>query len=147
MNFFNHFKNRYPFLEEKDFELFYSITSRNQYKKGEKIIDYGEKKKKVAIVIKGIVRGFLINYQGKEITTFLFPEYAAFAAYEPLVLNQPTKQVFECLENTEAFVFDFNDLEVIAKKNPSIKDIKDAIIMDSMVLAFRRNESLSLIHI
>ncbi len=141
MNFINQFQSRYPFLLSSDFDSFLSITHHAKFKKGEKVIDFGEKKKKIIILLKGIVRGFIINYQGRELTTFLFQENAAFAAYEPLILEKPTNHAFECLENSEALVFEYKDLEKLANLNDRIKKVLDAIIMDSLSIAIQRNES------
>ena len=141
MNFINQFQTRFPFLLSSDFDAFLSITHRSKYKKGEKIIDFGEKKKKIVLLLKGLVRGFIINYQGRELTTFLFRENMAFAAYEPLILNNPTNHAFECLENSVALSLEYRDLEVLIKSNHRIKKVMDAIIMDSLSTAIQRNES------
>lgn len=141
MNFINQFQSRFPFLLPNDFEAFLSITHQAKFKKGEKIIDIGEKKKKIIILLKGIVRGFIINYQGRELTTFLFQENTAFAAYEPLILEKPTNHAFECLEHSEALILEYKDLEKLTNSNTRIKKAMDAIIMDSLSLALQRNES------
>lgn len=141
MEFIKYFKNRFPYLLPEDFEAFFNITSPVNLKKGQKVIGIGEVKKKVCITLKGIVRGFLINYQGRELTTFLLPEFHAFAAYEPLILNEPSRQIFEALAPTELLTFDYNDLEKLTNQNDRIKKVKDAIIMEILLLTIRRNES------
>ena len=141
MNFTNQFQSRFPFLIPSDFDAFLSITHHSKFKKGEKIIDFGDKKKKLVILLKGIVRGFIINYQGRELTTFLFQENTAFAAYEPLILEKPTHHAFECLENSEALLFEYKDLETLTNANTRIKKVMDTIIMDSLSIALQRNES------
>lgn len=141
MNFINQFQSRFPFLIPSDFDTFLSITHRTKFKKGEKIIDFGDKKKKIIILLKGIVRGFIINYQGRELTTFLFQENTAFAAYEPLILEKPTHHAFECLENSEALLLEYKDLETLTSVNTRIKKVMDTIIMDSLSIALQRNES------
>ena len=141
MDFINQFQSRYPFLLSSDFDAFLSITHRSKFKKGEKIIDFGEKKKKIVILLKGIVRGFIINYQGRELTTFLFQENMAFAAYEPLILNNPSNHAFECLEHSEALSLEHRDLELLTQSNSRIKKVMDSIIMDSLSTALQRNES------
>lgn len=141
MNFIDQFQSRYPFLLPNDFDTFLSITHQTKFKKGEKIIDFGEKKKKIIILLKGMVRGFIINYQGRELTTFLFQESTAFAAYEPLILGKPTHHAFECLEHSEALVLEYKDLETLTNTNTRIKKVMDSIIMDSLSIAIQRNES------
>lgn len=141
MNFINQFQSRFPFLLPNDFDTFLSITHHTKLKKGEKIVDFGDKKKKIIILLKGIVRGFIINYQGRELTTFLFQENAAFAAYEPLILERPTHHAFECLEATEVLLFEYKDLEALTDANARIKKVMDIIIMDSLSIALQRNES------
>ena len=141
MNFINIFQERFPFLQPNDFKSFLAITSETKAKKGDKIIDIGEKKRKGAIILKGIVRGYLINYKGVEITTFLFKEYKTVAAYEPFILNQPSKHTFECLEKSELLLFDFADLELLAKSNVRIKKVMDTLIKENLLTVIKRNES------
>jgi len=128
-------------LKSEDFEDFLKITSKVKFKKGEKIFKSGDTKKRVYMILKGIVRGFIIDYQGRELTTFLHQESEAFMAYEPLVLNKPTNHTFECLAPTEILSFEFQDLEDLLEKNSRVKKVKDTIIMDNLLLAIQRNES------
>lgn len=141
MEFIDNFKNRFPFLLPEDFEAFFAISTPIELKKGQKVIGIGEIKKKVCITLKGIVRGFLINYQGRELTTFILPENHAFAAYEPLILNKPSRQIFETLAPSKLLTFDYNDLEELTKKNNRIKRVKDQIIMETLLMTIKRNES------
>ena len=141
MSFNEYFKNRYPYLQPSDFEDFSVIANSKRLKRGEKLIDLGERKKEVMFVVKGIIRGYLINYNGKEITTAILQEYHAFGAYEPLILDQPTNHVYECLEDTELVVVKFSDLEELTRKNERIKKVIDTIVFDILVTTIRRTES------
>lgn len=141
MNFKTKFQNRYPFLKSEDFDAFLKITTAIKYKKGDKIIKSGDTKKKVYMILKGIVRGFIMNYQGRELTTFLYQENEAFMPYEPIILNKPTNHTFECLASTEVLSFEFKDLEELVQANSRVKKVKDTIIMDNLLLAIQRNES------
>lgn len=141
MNFKAKFQSRYSFLKPEDFQDFFKITAKLKFKKGDKIFKSGDTKKKVYVILKGIVRGYIINYQGRELTTFLYQENEVFTAYEPLILNKPTNHTFECLATTEVLCFDFADLEALTEINDSIKKVKDGIIMDNLLVALQRNES------
>lgn len=141
MNFKTKFQDRYSFLKPEDFQDFFKITTKLKFKKGDKIFKSGDTKKKVYMILKGIVRGYIINYQGRELTTFLYQENEAFMAYEPLILNKPTNHTFECLAATEVLSFDFADLEALVKINDNVKKVKDSIIMDNLLFAIQRNES------
>ncbi|MEM6321637.1 MAG: Crp/Fnr family transcriptional regulator [Bacteroidota bacterium] len=144
MNFHLHFSKKYDFLTPNDLQRFLQITTLKKFKRGEKLIDVGDESKKTFMVLKGLIRGYITNYQGKEITTFLFREYHALAAYEPLILGEPSRQVFECLEATEVLELDYEELDKLAKSNPRIKQAVDAIIMEHLSVALRRNESFIL---
>jgi CRP-like cAMP-binding protein len=141
MNFIKHFEERFPLLIDKDFEEFFKISTTQTYKKGERIISIGDTDKTVFIPIKGIVRGFLINYKGKELTTFLIPEFQPFAAYEPIILDKPTKHAFECLEPTEVILFDYLKLEQLAFRNDRIMKVKDVVLEELIALLIKRNEN------
>ncbi len=141
MDFSNHFQERFSFLLPKDFKELMAYSKEYQFKKGDKIIDFGEKKKKVVIILKGIVRGYIVNYQKKELTTFIYQEFAAFAAYEPFLLSKPSNHAFECLEPTKVLMIDNEDLEKLISTNHRIKKVKEKIIIEGLLLSFKRNES------
>ncbi len=141
MDFNNHLKNKFSFVSQEDFKQLMTISHEYQFKKGDKIIDFGEKKKKVIIILEGIVRGFIVNYQGKELTTFIYQEFAAFAAYEPFLLSKPSNHAFECLEPTKVLIIDNKDLENLISTNNHFKQLKDKIIIEGLLLSFKRNES------
>lgn len=141
MNFKTKFQEKFPFLQTADFHAFLNITTLSKYKKGGKVITSGDTKKKAFLVQQGIVRGYIINYQGRELTTFLYKENEAFAAYEPIILNKPTNHTFECLENCELFSFDYQALEDLIKTNKNIKKVRDAILSAILLRAIQRNES------
>ena len=141
MDFSNHFQNKYPFLLDEDIKELIAISNEFNFKKGEKVIDFGEKRKKVVLILKGIVRGYIINYKGKELTTFIYQEYAAFGSYEPFLLSKPSNHAFECLEPTKVLIIDNEDLEKVISTNKRIKKAKEKIIIEGMILSFKRNES------
>lgn len=141
MDFSNHLKNKFSFVSQEDLKQLMTISQEYQFKKGDKIIDFGEKKKKVIIILEGIVRGYIVNYQGKELTTFIYQENAAFAAYEPFLLSKPSNHAFECLEPTKVLIIDHKDLDYLISKNTHLKQIKDKIIIEGLLLSFKRNES------
>lgn len=141
MDFSHHLKNKFPFLLQEDLTQIMTVSKEYQFKKGEKIIDFGEEEKKVVIILKGIVRGYIINYQQKELTTFIYQEYAAFAAYEPFLLSKPSNHAFECLEPTKVLLLDSDDLESLTSTNKRLKKVKEKIIIEGLLLSFKRNES------
>jgi len=141
MDFSNHLKNKFSFGSAEDFKQLMAISHEYQFKKGDKVIDFGEKKKKVVIILEGIVRGFIVNYQGKELTTFIYQEFAAFGAYEPFLLSKPSNHAFECLEPSKILIIDNKDLENLISKNIRFKELKDKIIIEGLILSFKRNES------
>jgi len=141
MDFSNHFKDKFPSLLPTDLKELMAISSEHHFKKGDKVIDFGDKKKKVILILEGIIRGYIINYQEKELTTFIYQEFAAFAAYEPFLLSKPSNHAFECLEATRVLMIDNKDLERLINTNSRLKEIKDKIIIEGLLLSFKRNES------
>ena len=64
----------------------------------------------------------------------------ASSAYYVSDIGGPTNHTFECLAPTEVLCCNFHDLEEIMRSNTRIKKVKDAIIMDGLLLAIQRNE-------
>jgi len=82
-----------------------------EFKKGRKILIGEESKNKVAILLKGAVRGYYKKEKNKEATLFALIEGAVIADFGRLFSqDDDSKLIFKCFEACEVLVFNYEDL-------------------------------------
>lgn len=82
-----------------------------EFKRGRKILIGEESKNRVAILLKGAVRGYYQKAKNKEATLFALIEGAVIADFGRLFSQEDdSKLIFQCFEPCEVLVFNYEDL-------------------------------------
>ncbi|WP_165825435.1 Crp/Fnr family transcriptional regulator [Pedobacter yonginense] len=68
----------------------------------------------------GILRLYYINSRGEDITAFFFKEKLFAGSYESFILQKPSLQQIEALEDTELLSISFDKLQELYKEIPKI---------------------------
>lgn len=114
------------------------------FKKGEIIIHRGSTKKDVFFIRKGLARCFLESRDPdtEEITFQIFPEYQAFGNLYAIVLDEPSNFVYEVLEDTKAYVIDYDKLFELSSDNAKLMELNRTFLgKRTLRRAFQRLES------
>ncbi|NRB47938.1 MAG: Crp/Fnr family transcriptional regulator [Saprospiraceae bacterium] len=116
------------------------------FKRGEIFIERGETKKNLFFIRKGMTRSYFINEKGDEITFQLFPEHYVMGNVHSLLFNEPSKFVYQALEDTKVYVIDNESFQNVILQNPRFLDL-NRMDFNNMPLkqAFRRVESFVLL--
>jgi len=97
-----------------DAKTLFSIIRHVQIKTFEKdeiIIATKASKKEVILIRKGLVRCFKGNKRYEEETTFqLYAENDLFGNIHAIAFNEPSEFTYQALENTKAYIIDFNQI-------------------------------------
>lgn len=91
----------------------------NKYKKKQVIYSEGNHPSRLFYILKGKVKTFKSNDDGKELTIGLFNE-GDFIGYVPLIQNETYKETAEALEETELAVIPRNDFEELLNSNKEV---------------------------
>jgi CRP-like cAMP-binding protein len=91
--------------------------SSKTFEKGEIIINEGDKTNHVFYIRKGLIRSYLINQKGEEITFQLFAEKQLFGNVHSLLFNEPAKFTFETLEKTKVYFTDVKTFQDLSNSN------------------------------
>ena len=94
--------------------------SSKTFEKGEIVINDGDKINSIFYIRKGLVRSYLINDKGEEITFQLFAEKQLFGNVHTILFNEPSKFTFETLEKTKVY---FTDLKTFQNLNTDNSDL------------------------
>lgn len=98
-----------------------SIHHKEIIKKGHYFLRHGQKSKKIGRVEKGVLRGFIIDEKGNEITTHFYQELdMIFGNYIPNVTSSINIQA---LEDSTISTANFAEVMSLVNKNKEITEI------------------------
>lgn len=98
-----------------------SIHEIEKLKQGDFFLKLGKPCKKIGQLIKGVLRGFVYDNEGNEITTHFYQEGAMIiGSYIP---NVNTTMAIQALEDSEISVANYSDVMSLVNKNQEITEI------------------------
>ena len=109
-------------------------------KKDETFIRQGVMSDKVGFVVSGIIYAYLLK-DGEEKTIHISSIYNSVAAYDCLLLNEPSKLVYKALTDTELMVTSFSALQGLYKTNELADQISKEFMRLQLADAYRRTTS------
>ena len=109
----------YPYLEDKEIDIFLSITKYSIIKNKKYIFKKGKRDKYVFIILKGAARAYLTNKKGVEINNHLRSDGHLFG--DPAVFSNEIQQLnIQTLSETHILKFNIDELEALGFKNHKI---------------------------
>ena len=109
-----------PFLSKEDVEEFLSICELKSFKNKEIVIRENTSATKAFFILKGTIRGYLINKKGVEKNILLRTAFTFAGAPNALFNEGKAKYNFEAIGAVELLAFEYSDLENLALNNPNI---------------------------
>lgn len=126
--------NNYSFLGPKDIFKLISISRFKSIKRGEYIVRVGEMNYSTVLVLKGLLRSFIINEKGNERTMLFIPEKKNAASYQTVLRNKPSVENIIAVEDSWIAISDFRKFDKLSRDSPSLMLYHNNIMKD--VLAF-----------
>lgn len=124
----------YSFLGPKEIFKLISISRFKTLKKGEYFVRAGEMNYSIVLVLKGLLRSYIINENGDERTMLFIPEKKNAASYQTVLRNKPSLENIIAMEDSWIAVADFRKFEKLIQESPSLMLYHNTIMKD--VLAF-----------
>ncbi len=114
----------------------------HSFQKGEIIITKGSAKKELFFIRKEVVRSYMINEEGSEITFQLFAEKDFFGNVHAILINEKSKFFFQTLENSKVYSFDYELFLDITSKNPDLLQLSRTFFGKRIIQrVFQRTET------
>lgn len=132
-------------LSFKDLQVLMDAAKKASFEPHENIIFEGSEKKDVYFIQNGLVRIYLINEKGEEITWGLRLENEVFNNIDKILFDLPSKFFFEALEPTDVFYMDHELLQDLIDKNPKLEKIRKFMLLNLTRQSFKRIDSLILL--
>lgn len=145
---FNKIKTIYNLSHEiglEDVMKIFKMADLRSYEPKEYLITEGSYKREIFYIWKGLVRKFVVNNKGDEITTLLRLEHQIVASQDIILFDQPSKSYCEAIEPTKAFVIDYDRMEAFLEENPKLESNRKHILRTLLRQVLQRVDSFVLL--
>ncbi len=127
------------------FKLFRHIKIKS-FKKGEILIAEGSLTKEVYFIRKGLVRSYVINGKGDEITFQLYAETNVFTNAHTILFDEKSRFNYQALENVKLYTIDFDHFLKISSTNQELLHLNRNLFSKRIIQrVFLRLESFALL--
>ncbi|MFP3834464.1 Crp/Fnr family transcriptional regulator [Chryseobacterium sp. SIMBA_028] len=110
-------KNLSSRFDKETIDTIDRITTTEQFKKGEIILQQGDVCRKSYLIINGVARKFFYSDK-KEITTEFFFKDDIAISFKSYINQKPSKEIIECLTDITVETVDYTAFETAKKQLP-----------------------------
>lgn len=132
-------------LTLSDVQLFIGAAGTACFAKGENLIEMDSRSSNIYFIRKGLVRMYTVLENGEERTMSLIPEYHIAANGDIVLIDRPSRYIFQALEPTTTFTMDFEVVQQIMERNPHMEKQRKHILRRYVVEFFTRLETFILL--
>ncbi|MBS1594397.1 MAG: Crp/Fnr family transcriptional regulator [Bacteroidetes bacterium] len=137
------FRATYSFLPEEKMQVILGMGELVMLQEGDTFVRRGERVGKVAMVLQGMMRNYLIDANGEEVTVLLATEMQSIASYATIFLDLPATETSEAIEPTILFTGDFKAFKEKAEQDLDLMRFYNMVLEETLVNAIRRIEDFT----
>jgi len=108
-------------------------------------IDEGSSSKKLGLIRKGLIRAYKVKENGDDVTLMLRWENQFVASHDSVILNQPSRFIYQALEDTTLMELDYGKVDSILDNNPKLSSHRNIFLLRMLAEALERMESFVLL--
>ena len=132
--FFTLFKH----LGIRDLLKLKQISTQNSYKRGEQIAAAGDRFPYIIAIRKGLIRTYELNSSGEERTTRLAKEGDFTSCRTSFLLEQPSQEYLEALEDCKVILINISEFNKLAKQHHQFLGLYSEGLTDAFLEATDR---------
>jgi CRP-like cAMP-binding protein len=125
-------------LKLTDLFRLFQIARRIKLAAGEVYIKEGVEHKKLAYIIKGLVRTYTFKSNSDEVTLQLYWEDQFFGSRHSIIMNKPSPYIFEAVEPTTLLEADYTELMSVVDSYPQFAEAKNHFFNSMLSQAMER---------
>lgn len=129
---------RYPSLSRSDMEKIISKHEQVSFQKNEYLLQAGQTANAYYIIESGLVRSYLFDFQGNEITTDFVSVGEIANEVASLFQRTPTKEYMQALTDVRAWKIDFDTFQELYLSIPALTEWGRAWMTTQLVLSKKR---------
>ena len=142
--FIQRMKERFPYLTDEKLELLLQLGEPMVLQESETFIKIGQRHNKLAFVLQGLLRNYLINDRGEQITVVFATEMQIIAPYRCLLQQQPASETTEAVQPSVLLSFDYDAVKKLVEKDETINRLSRENIEQTLVKAIQRIEDFTI---
>ena len=128
----------------EDVKMLLDASEKKNYEPGDIVIKEGSFNKRIYFINRGLVRAYVINDKGDEVTTGLRKEHQLFLSPDVVLFREASRHSFECLEASQVFSLNHEVLDRLVSQNPKLEANRKYITRTIIKEAFNRIDSFIL---
>jgi CRP-like cAMP-binding protein len=112
----------YPSLKEIDLQKIIAMHHLVHIKKGELILREGQIAKTYGIILNGLIRSYVIDATGNEITTGFFGDTELYIEVASLFKQEPTQEYYQALTDCTLYEINFTEFQSLFINIPAFAE-------------------------
>jgi CRP-like cAMP-binding protein len=121
------------------------LSKTQKLKAGEIYIAEGSVSHKLAYIKSGLIRTYYLKENGDEITMMLRWENQFLASVDSIIFEQPSRFVYQALEDTTLMEVDYYKAQPIINKSPRLSSSRHSFLLTMLGQAIDRIEDFVLL--
>ncbi len=104
-------------MSREIYDELYNLAELKTLEPNTRLVSIGEVPQKIYLINKGVLRSFFIMDNGKEITKTIFTPIDFFASFTSLLLQKPSKFIYEALTACHVYEIDYKKFISLCNQN------------------------------
>lgn len=114
-------------------------------KSGDIFVDLYSTDRRLAYIERGIIRTYAFKHNGDEATLMLRWEGQFVGSHDAIILKQPSKFIYQAMEDTDILEIDYEIVEKIMIENPKFEPLRYNIILSMLAASLQMMEDFVLL--
>ncbi|OOQ60798.1 Crp/Fnr family transcriptional regulator [Mucilaginibacter pedocola] len=132
-------------LDLKDIYDVVKLAHSKKLAAGDIYINKGSTQQKLGYIRKGLIRAFHLKENGDDLTLLLQWEGKFIASHDTIILQQPSRFIYQALEDTVLMELDYAKVEPILNHNPRLSATQATFLRSMLAESMARVESFVLL--
>ncbi|MFM2305401.1 MAG: hypothetical protein RLZZ367_70 [Bacteroidota bacterium] len=137
-------RTKFPYLSNEKLELLMQLGQPMVLQEGETFIQIGQRHNKFALVLQGLLRNYIIDDKGEQITVVFATEMQVIAPHRCLFLQQPSTETTEAVQTSMLLSFDYTEIKKLLETDAVINRIYRDTIEQTLINAIERVEDFTI---
>jgi CRP-like cAMP-binding protein len=143
VDMFQKIKDKFPYIPEDKLLEMLSLGEVITLEEGETFVKAGDRTNKVGLLVQGMMRNYIVNDDGEEVTVVFATEMQPVGAYSTAFLNRPATETSAAVEPSVLFVMDIRELRQKMDTDSLLMRVYVQVIETSLVAAIERIEDFA----
>lgn len=113
---------RHPLLHKQDLDAICEKHTLVEFRKGEFLLKEGQISNEYFIVQQGLVRTFVYNYEGQDITTGFVEDKDVLIEVASIFPRLPTKENMQCITDVKLWKISFPEFQELFDRIPAFRE-------------------------